>query len=89
MVAYVRVGSEFIVNSTIARRQTESDGTRLVSGNFIISWIDTPVGVSGNRFIRAQIFQPDGTPTGSELTLETDSYATRPSILGLANGGFV
>lgn len=90
MVAYVRSGSEFVVNTTTARSQAQSDGTRLSNGNFIITWIDADFNTTSGRFVRAQIFQPDGTPVGSEMTLATSNFGgSSPSIVGLANGGFV
>jgi RTX calcium-binding nonapeptide repeat (4 copies)/Cadherin domain len=90
MVAYVRSGAEFVVNTTTPRSQAQSDGSRLANGNFVISWIDADFNTTSGRFVRAQVFQPDGTPVGLELTLDSaGSGSTNPSITGLANGGFV
>jgi Ca2+-binding RTX toxin-like protein len=89
MVAYVHSGSEFIVNSTLARSQAQSSVAVLANGNFIVSWIDADFTTTAGRFIRAQVYQSDGVPVGSELTLVSASSLIRPVITGLANGGFV
>lgn len=90
MAVYVRSGSEFVVNSTFARSQAQSDVTRLANGDFIVTWIDADFNTTANRFVRAQIFHADGSPSGSELTLFGPlNGAINPTITALANGGFV
>ncbi len=88
MAGYIRSGSEFIVHSTMPRTQAQSDGTLLANGNFVITWIDADFNTTADRFVRARIFQPDGTPVGTELTLDASGGIT-PVITGLAGGGFV
>lgn len=89
MVAYIRSGSEFIVNSTVPRTQAQSSVTQLANGNFIVTWIDADFNTSAGRFVRAQVYQPDGTPVGSELTLVSASSLITPVVTGLIGGGYV
>jgi Ca2+-binding RTX toxin-like protein len=89
MSSYIRSGSEFIVNTTQPRSQAQSDGTLLSNGNFVLSWIDADFNTTSGRFVRAQIYQADGIPSGVELTLASSNGAINPAIAGLANGGFV
>jgi VCBS repeat-containing protein len=88
MTGYIRSGSEFIVNTTAPRTQAQSDGTLLANGNFVITWIDANFNTTAGRFVRAQIFQPDGTAVGTELSLDAPA-GSDPTITGLAGGGFV
>lgn len=90
MAGYIRSGSEFIVNTAMPRSQAQSDGTLLANGNFVITWIDADFNTTAGRFVRAQIFQPDGTLVGTELTLDSSNDgSSNPVITGLAGGGFV
>jgi Ca2+-binding RTX toxin-like protein len=90
MVAYTRVGSELTVNSTYARSQTQADVAQLANGRFIVTWLDAQPGTTADRYVRAQIFESDGTPAGGELTLAGPlNGAIQPTITGLAGGGFV
>jgi Ca2+-binding RTX toxin-like protein len=82
-------GAEITVNSTYARSQAHSDVTRLANGNFIVTWVDADFNTTAGRFIRAQVFAPDGTALGAELTLVSANVGTEPTIAALANGGFV
>ena len=87
MTEYVAIGDEFDVNSTYTRSQVNSDTTQLSDGRFIVVWRELDVGSSANQFIRAQIFEANGTPSGPELTLA--SSGINPSVTALTNGGFV
>jgi PHD/YefM family antitoxin component YafN of YafNO toxin-antitoxin module len=89
VVAYIRSGSEFIVNSTIPRTQAQSSVAQLANGNFIVTWIDADFNTSAGRFIRAQVYQPDGTPVGGELSLVSASSLIMPVVTGLVGGGYV
>ncbi len=89
-MTYSMLGGEFTVNTTLAQRQLDAAATRLADGNFIVTWTDTPPNTSAGHTIRAQIFQPDGTPVGNELVLfDTVNAAIDPAIAALAGGGFV
>jgi hypothetical protein len=90
MTTYAPVGSEFDVNSTFARSQAQADGAALAGGGFIVTWIDADFNTTAGRFIRAQIYDQDGTPVDTELTLlSTSSGIINPAVTGLAGGGFV
>ena len=88
MTSYVAAGSEFSVNSTFARSQSQADGAQLADGRSIVTWIDAELNTSANRFIKAQFYNSDGTPAGAELTL-VSTTAVNPAVTGLAGGGFV
>lgn len=85
-VSYVPAGGEFTVNSTIARTQIENDVTLLANGNIVVAWRDMQIGTSANQWLRAQIYAPDGTAVGGEITLGNRGW--EPSLTGLAGGGF-
>jgi Ca2+-binding RTX toxin-like protein len=85
---YVASGPEFDVNSTYLRSQSEPDSAQLADGNVIVVWRDAQPGTSADQFIRAQVYAPDGTPIGVELTLISGS-GVQPAVTGLAGGGFV
>src|ERR1044071_10177212 len=87
-MTYAALGSEFDVNSTYVRSQTESESAQLAGGNIVVVWRDAQVGTSANQFIRAQILAPDGTAVGPELTLFSGT-GIQPAVTGLADGGFV
>src|SRR5687768_6096686 len=86
---YAASGAEFDVNSTYVRSQSEPDSAPLASGNVIVVWRDAQPGTSADQFIRAQVYAPDGTPLGRELTLASGSGLVQPAVTGLAEGGFV
>ncbi|HYD37182.1 MAG TPA: cadherin domain-containing protein, partial [Allosphingosinicella sp.] len=86
----VALGGEFTVNSTYARTQAHADATRLADGNFIVTWIDADFNTTAGRFLRGQIFAPDGVKIGGELTLASgSSVGTEPAVAALPDGGFV
>ena len=87
MISYAPAGSEITVNSTYARRQIGSDVTQLADGRFVVTWVDMLFSTA-DQFVRAQIFEADGTPVGGELTLSATG-GTYPTVAGLAGGGFV
>lgn len=86
---YVAAGGEITVNSTYARSQAHADVARLADGNFIVTWIDADFNTSAGRYIRAQLYAPDGSPVGGELTLASLNGGIQPAVAGLAGGGFV
>jgi hypothetical protein len=90
MTSFVRSGSEFVVNTTQPRAQIQSDGARLSNGNFVVTWADRDYGTSVGAYLKGQIYLPDGTAVGGELSLGTaNSGVNHPAIAALANGGFV
>ena len=87
MTEYAAFGGEFDVNSTYARTQANAETTQLADGRLIVVWREFTVGTSANQLLKAQIFEADGTPSGSELTLTTSGL--NPVVSPLPNGGFV
>jgi Ca2+-binding RTX toxin-like protein len=87
MTEYAPFGSEFDVNSTYARTQANAETTQLADGRFIVVWREFTVGTSANQFLKAQIFNPDGTPSGSELTLANSGL--NPVVTAQPGGGFL
>ncbi|HEX8380382.1 MAG TPA: cadherin domain-containing protein [Allosphingosinicella sp.] len=86
----VALGDEFVVNATFQRTQAHSDVTRLADGNFVVTWIDADFNTTAGRFLRAQVFAPDGVKIGGELTLASGSgVGTEPAVAALPDGGFV
>ncbi|PVE20484.1 hypothetical protein DC522_32055 [Microvirga sp. KLBC 81] len=86
---YAAAGAEFDVNSTYERSQSEPDSAQLADGNVIVVWRDAQPGTSADQFIRAQVYAPDGTPIGLELTLASGSGLVQPAVTGLSGGGFI
>jgi Ca2+-binding RTX toxin-like protein len=84
-----RVGDEFIVNSTTAGFQVNSEITWLADGGFVVTW-ENPNDYSADD-IRAQVFSADGTKIGVEIVVSDAQGADKgaPTITALADGGFV
>jgi Ca2+-binding RTX toxin-like protein len=86
-------GGEFVVNTTIQSAQNQSDVAALSNGRFVVTWRDlseTGADASGEA-VRAQIFNANGTKSGGEFVVNstTTEGQSGPSVVGLANGGFV
>jgi Ca2+-binding RTX toxin-like protein len=88
-----KVGSGFLVNTETANDQLEPAITGLASGGFVITWRDwsATLGDSSDASIKAQMFGADGTKSGSEFLVntETANVQMQPTVMGLASGGFV
>lgn len=88
MTVYV-ASDEFTVNTTYARTQAQSDITQLADGNMLVVWVDADFNTTANRYIRAQVYSPDGTALSPELTLKSGSAYIQPEVAALPNGTFV
>lgn len=88
-----KYGDEFLVNTTTAEFQLESDVTLLADGRFVVTWTDTSQtgGDTDEYAIRGQIFSSSGVKSGSEFLVNTTttSYQTASSVTALADGRFV
>jgi hypothetical protein len=88
-----RSGGEFVVNTTTANDQRQATVTALADGRFIVAWRDDSAsgGDMSAAAVRAQIFNPDGTRSGSEFLVNTTTQNDQrePSITALADGRFV
>ncbi|MGH6734576.1 MAG: calcium-binding protein [Methyloceanibacter sp.] len=86
-------GGEFLVNTTTTQSQGEPTITGLADGRFVVAWTDASQ--SGDdtdgAAIRAQVFNADGTKSGSEILVNTttDQAQDDPAITALADGRFV
>jgi hypothetical protein len=82
-----KAGAEFLVNTTTIGAQIEPHVAAFADGHFVAMWTDYFVG-----YIRAQVFNSDGSKSGTEL-LVTASAAQfdsgTASITTLADGRFV
>lgn len=79
--------AEFLVNTTVAGSQVRPTVSGLPGGKFVIAWQDA----TGSGGISGQIFNDDGSLSGSEFTLSTNAVGqlSYPSIVGLADGRFM
>ncbi len=89
----IKVGGEFLVNSTIVGSQNFSHLASLASGGFVATWTDSS-GLGGDPTapsVKAQIFSATGGKIGGEFLVNTTTASTQdqPVIASLSNGGFV
>jgi Ca2+-binding RTX toxin-like protein len=86
-------GAEFLVNTTTANGQDTPAITALADGRFVAAWTDASAsgGDTSSFAVRVQIFNPDGTPSGTELLVNATTTAAQeqPTIAALADGRFV
>ena len=91
--AAVKVGSEFLVNTTIFNAQNDPTITSLASGGFVVSWTDSSGqgGDATNTGIKARIFDATGGKPGIEFLVNTTTMLAQnqPTITSLVSGGFV
>lgn len=88
-----KMGGEFLVNTQTLNSQDSSSVAALSSGGFVVTWMDgsaTGADTSGTG-IKAQIFDTNGTPVGSEFLVNQSTLNAQkaPAVAGLASGGFV
>lgn len=82
------VGSEFLVNTQTTGGQANPTITSLSTGGFVVTWQDQN---SNSGDIKAQVYTANGTPSGSELTINSVTALNQngPTITALSGGGFV
>lgn len=89
----VRVGAEFLVNTTTQGMQGYSSTVNLVNGGFIVTWVDqSQTGDDTSSYaVRGQCYNADGTANGTEFLVNTTAQGEQyePSAVSLANGSFV
>lgn len=88
-----RSGTEFLVNTTTNKNQSDPSIAALADGRFVVTWEDfseTGGDTSGNA-IRAQIFNANGSMSGSEFLVNTTTFfgQFQPLITALTGGRFV
>ena len=80
---------DFIVNTQKDRDQAQPDFTALGDGRFVAVWLSNQ---GGPRYdVHGQLFNGDGTPFGSEFTLNapTENSPSGPKVAALGNDQFV
>ena len=86
-------GAEFLVNTTTAGLQEFPSITALTNGRFVVAWDDSSQSAddTSGTAIRAQIFNTDGSKSGTEFLVNTatSGYQLGPKITTLSNGAFV
>jgi hypothetical protein len=93
----VRVGGEILVNSATEQDQKDQKITALAGGGFVVTWMDDSQSNGGAQgdmsysAIKAQLFNPDGTPLGSEMLVNstTTFRQEKPQVISLDGGGFL
>jgi Ca2+-binding RTX toxin-like protein len=82
-------GSEFLVNTTTAESQWDSDVAAFSDGRFVVIWT-CETGDGENNAVRGQIFNTDGSRDGSEFVVNTltNSRQFYSSITMLADDSF-
>ncbi|WP_189409712.1 calcium-binding protein [Neogemmobacter tilapiae] len=87
-----RSGNEFLVNSTTYYSQGSPKLAALDDGRFIICYFDGSEmgGDASSAGIRAQIYDSNGSPEGTEFLVNTTTAGLQssPVVTKLANGGF-
>ena len=91
--AGVKVGTEFLVNTTTSSDQAGSSLTTLGSGNVVAVWADNS-GLNGDTSdygLVGQILSSTGNPIGGEFLINTETAGDQVSehVTSLASGGFV
>ncbi|MGH6770050.1 MAG: beta strand repeat-containing protein [Xanthobacteraceae bacterium] len=86
-------GAELLVNTTTTNSQEQPTITALADGRFVVAWADESAsgGDTSSFAVRAQVFNTDGTPSGTELLVNTTTTNIQdsPTITSLADGRFV
>ena len=85
-----RIGGEFQVNTHNYRHQEMSSASGLINGDFVVIWQSDGQDSDGYG-IYAQRYDENGSRLGSEFQVNTHIILKQrtPSVVGLANGGFV
>jgi hypothetical protein len=82
-------GTETTVNTKTAGRQSGSTITTLSDGRWVVTWI-TSTGDVADRGVRSQVFNADGSMSGSEIAVYTSlSQVGVASTTALADGGWL
>lgn len=83
----VALGDEFAITVNSSGRQVFPDIAALEGGGFVITWTD-----QGSASVKARVFDATGTTTTANhivVDSASSSYNAKPSVTGIADGGFV
>ncbi|WP_299471232.1 Ig-like domain-containing protein [uncultured Roseibium sp.] len=85
------VGTEFLVNTTVASSQYEPSVTGLDTGGWAVTWRDDSGSDGSGSGVFMQRYNDDGTTAGAETQVNTYFSSTQyePDITVLANGDYV
>lgn len=83
------IGSEFLVNTTVARSQTEPDVAMRASGEFVVVWNGWTE--AHDRDVYLRVYAADGTPLTGEVRMNTTlAYSqARPAVRYRPDGNIV
>lgn len=89
----VKVGGEFLVNTTTSSSQNLPALTGLTGGGFVATWTDSS-GLGGDTTppsVKAQVFSAAGAKVGTEFLVNSTTAQSQDqqAIASLSNGGFV
>jgi flagellin-like hook-associated protein FlgL len=84
------VGSEFLINTTVANQQGSPAATSLSDGGFVVTW-ESKYQDGSLHGIYGQRYDASGSTVGSEFQVNTytSSYQATADITSLSDGGFV
>jgi Ca2+-binding RTX toxin-like protein len=82
-------GTEFKINTYTSGVQTSPSVAALIDGSFIVSWLSVDQDGPGNSSIYGQHYDANGIPQGTEFKISTHAVATKSSVAGLSDGGFI
>ena len=88
----IKIGSEFLVNTTTANDQYKPTITSLGSDKFIVTWTsDGQDNADGSLGVYGQIFNSDGTKNGSEFLVNTTTAESQyeSTITSLGSDKFI
>jgi Ca2+-binding RTX toxin-like protein len=86
-----RIGTDFIVNTTLTNDQQNPSITALADGRFVATWESNDTGDGDVGCIRGRVFNADGSPAGNDFIVNTTAtdFQAIPSVTALADGRFV
>ena len=85
-----KLGGEFLINTTIARIQSDPSAAALADGGFVVVWTDSAMDGSGTGVVQ-QRFDLFGNRVGSETLVNTNTTDSQwtPEVSSLQSGGWV
>ncbi|CAD7054399.1 calcium-binding protein [Pseudorhizobium halotolerans] len=81
----IKIGAEFLVNSTTEGRQSKVTLAPHSNGGFVATWLCES---RGNLFVRAQSFDEHADRVGDEITVCSRAAPVRAKICALPDEGF-
>ncbi|MGB8814008.1 MAG: hypothetical protein WCC57_12575, partial [Paracoccaceae bacterium] len=89
----VKLGAEFLINTTTINHQLEPSITALADGGYVVAWTDYSMtgADTSNTAIRAQVFNATGAKLGAEFVVNSLTWGGQynASVAALTDGRFV